>query len=158
MWTGEPNKSKKKEDEWGWGSILGGIAVAGALAVGAGMAIAAYQEEQEKEQKIQHFRGRTQSHQYHSYSSDDDDDSPPPPPRKEIGWYGNDSDSEVSEKPMNKVQVLERIHKQFVSIKDQKEEYVNYFKNVRKYLIPKLREKSQAFQMLTNGEAMTGNV
>lgn len=146
------DESKKKEDEWGWGAILGGIAVAGAIAVGAGLAYKAYTDEQEKEQRIQHYKKVT-SYKNYSLDTSSEDDSPKPT-RRAIAWFEEPSTDD--EKPMNKVQILERIHKDFVSIKGQKEEYFNYFMQVRKCLIPKMRKESKAFEMLTNGEALTG--
>ncbi|KAL5291282.1 hypothetical protein ACFFRR_010595 [Megaselia abdita] len=153
MWSKEEEeRKKKKDDDWGWGGILGGIAVAGALAVGAGLAYKSYTEHQEKEENLrkernlEYFRGgRLRSYS----SSDDDDDYPASPPLRAI------CPSDHIEE--NKVQILERIHKDFVSIKGQKELFVNYFQNVRRHLIPKMKEASVAFKMMTSGESLAGD-
>lgn len=146
------SQSKKKENDWGWGSVLGGIAAAGALAVGAGMAYKSYKDHLEKEENQRKF-----SHQeyYDHYVSDDVASYPALPRCQGAQITEIDSDDGIE---MNKVQVLERIHKDFVSIKERKEQFVNYFHNVRNYLIPKMKKHSLALQMLTQDEAMSGKI
>lgn len=150
-----PEKSKKKEDDWGWGSVLGGIAVAGTLAVGAGLAYKAYSDKQEKEclekeqeqTVVQHFQRGHQAH------SSDDDDSPPPS-------YNavQEQDAEKIGRGVESVEILEQIHQYLVSVDSKQEKYVNYFLQVKKYLVQKLCEESQALTLLINDKTASGNI